>query len=152
MSASKRLAELGITLPEVPTPVASYQPAVRVDNRIYVSGQVPRLDGELTATGRLGADVSVQAGAEAAEVCALNAIAAAAEVAGGIDNITQVIKVVGYVAATPDFTQQPQVINGASDLIGKIFGDAGAHARAAVGVASLPLGVPVEVEMIVAVK
>lgn len=152
MSHSQRLADLGITLPAAPTPVGSYKAAVKIGDLIYTSGQVPRVDGEQKARGTLGADVSVEEGVKAAEICVLNAIAAAAELAGGIDNITQVVKLTGFVASTPDFEQHPKVIDGASNLVGKIFGDAGAHARAAVGVAALPMHVPVEIEIIVAVK
>lgn len=144
-SHSDRLAELGITLPAVPTPLASYVPAVRHGDMIYTSGQVPLVDGSLPATGLVGADVTVEQAIDLARTCALNAIAAAADVAGGIDNIGRVLKVVGFVASAPGFTAQPQVINGASTVLQEIFGDDGLHARAAVGVVGLPGGAPVEV-------
>ena len=149
MTHSARLAELGLTLPAVAAPVAAYVPAVGVGDAIYTSGQLPLLDGELVSRGIVGADVNEADATAAARICALNAIAAAAEVAGGIDAITQVVKVVGFVASAPGFTAQPAVVNGASIVIGEIFGDAGVHARSAVGVAALPLNAPVEVEMIV---
>lgn len=152
MSAADRLDELGIALPAVAAPVAAYVPAVRVGNLVLTSGQLPLRDGELVCTGAVGASVSEADAADAARVCALNAIAAAAEAAGGIDNIERVVKVVGYVASDPAFTGQPAVINGASNLIGEIFGAAGEHARAAVGVAALPLGASVEVELTVSVR
>ncbi|OKL54588.1 LysR family transcriptional regulator [Bowdeniella nasicola] len=147
---SERLAELGIELPAVAVPVAAYVPAVQHGDLIYTSGQLPLRAGELTATGIVGDDVSPEDAADAARVCALNAIAAAADLAGGIDKITRVVKVTGFVASAPSFTGQPGVINGASNLLGDVFGEAGTHARAAVGVAALPLGAPVEVEIVVA--
>lgn len=148
---SERLAELGLSLPKVAAPVAAYVPASRHGNLIFTSGQLPVVSGDLTVAGVVGGDVSVEDATEAAKTCALNALAAAAELAGGIDNIARIVKVVGYVASEPGFTGQPAVINGASNIIGEIFGEAGAHARAAVGVAALPLGAPVEVELTVAV-
>jgi enamine deaminase RidA (YjgF/YER057c/UK114 family) len=147
MSATARLAELGITLPPVATPVGSYVPAVRTGSLVYTSGQVPR-DG---ATGKVGAEVSAEDANAAARVCALQALAAI-DAAVGLDSIVRVVKVVGFVASAPGFTGQPGVINGASDLLGEVFGEAGAHARSAVGVAELPGGVPVEVELIVEVR
>ncbi|MDO5700147.1 MAG: RidA family protein [Bowdeniella nasicola] len=149
---SARLAELGIELPQVPAPVAAYVPAIRHGDLVFTSGQLPMSDGELLCTGLLGdADgPSEQDAARAARVCALNALAAAAEAAGGLDRIARIVKVVGYVASAPTFTGQPAVVNGASELFGEIFGEAGAHARAAVGVASLPLNASVEVEITVA--
>lgn len=149
MSASERLAELGIELPPVATPVAAYVPAARVGDQIWTSGQLPTVAGALVTTGKLGGAVTQEAGAQAARVAALNAIAAAAEVAGGVDRIRRVVKVVVFVASEPGFTAQPAVANGASTLFGEIFGEAGAHVRSAVGVSSLPLDAPVEVELVV---
>ena len=149
MSASARLAELGIELPPVAAPVAAYVPAIRVGNQVWTSGQLPFVDGELTATGKVGGSVSPEDAAAAARTAALNAIAAAADVAGGIDEIRRILKVVVFVASAPDFTGQPAVANGASTLLGDVFGDAGQHVRSAVGVAALPLDAAVEVELIV---
>lgn len=149
MSASARLAELGIELPPVAAPVAAYVPATRVGNQVWSSGQLPFVDGELTATGKVGGSVSPEDAAAAARTAALNAIAAAAEVAGGIDEIRRILKVVVFVASAPDFTGQPAVANGASTLLGDVFGDAGQHVRSAVGVAALPLDAAVEVELVV---
>ena len=151
MSREDRLAELGLKLPEVPAPVAAYIPAVRTGNLVFVSGQLPFIDGKLPLTGKVGAGVTAEQAHGLAQRCALNALAAAASVAGGLEGIVRVVKVTGFVASTPDFTGQPQVVNGASELIGTVLGEAGAHARAAVGVASLPLDAPVEVEIIVEV-
>lgn len=151
MTASERLAELGIELPPVATPVAAYVPAARVGDQIWTSGQLPTVAGALVTTGKLGGAVTQEAGAQAARVAALNAIAAAAEVAGGVDRIRRVVKVVVFVASEPGFTAQPAVANGASALFGEIFGDAGAHVRSAVGVSVLPLDAPVEVELVVEV-
>ncbi len=143
---SQRLNELGITLPEVVPPVASYTPALVEGSRVLTSGQLPMRNGELLATGYVGeGGVSVGAAAEAARQCALNAIAAAAQAAGGVDRLARVVKVVGFVASAPYFTGQPAVINGASDLLGEVFDQP--HARSAVGVAALPLGASVEVEV-----
>ncbi|MBK7822546.1 MAG: RidA family protein [Tessaracoccus sp.] len=149
MSVSARLAELGIALPSVAKPVAAYVPAARVGNQVWTSGQLPSIDGALTATGKLGAEVTAEEGAAAARVAVLNALAAAAAVAGGVDNIRRVVKVVVFVASTPEFTAQPAVANGASTLLGEVFGEAGAHVRSAVGVSVLPLDAAVEVELIV---
>lgn len=148
---SERLAALGLGLPAVPAPVAAYVPAVRMGDLVMTSGQLPFDSGSLTATGKVGAGVDVPAAQAAARQAALNAVAAAADVAGGIDRIAAIVKVVGFVASAPGFTGQPQVVNGASELLGEIFGKAGAHARSAVGVAELPLGAPVEIELVVAV-
>ncbi len=150
MSASARLAELGIELPEVVTPLAAYVPAVRTGNLVYTSGQVPITAGQVEATGKVGADVTPEVGKAMARVCALNALAAVNSLVG-IDAVTRVVKVVGFVASAPGFNGQPGVVNGASELFGEVFGDAGAHARSAVGVSELPLNVPVEVELIVEV-
>ena len=146
MSALARLAELGITLPEVAPPAGAYVPAVRTGALVYTSGQVAR---ELA--GKVGAEVSEADAKDAARSCALNALAAI-DALVGLDAVVRVVKVLGFVASAPGFTGQPGVINGASELLGEVFGDAGAHARSAVGVAELPLGVPVEVEMIVEVR
>jgi enamine deaminase RidA (YjgF/YER057c/UK114 family) len=147
-AASGRLAELGLTLPPVAAPQAAYVPAVRTGNYVYVSGQLPMVDGKLQATGKVGDSVGAADAAGLARICALNAIAAAASVAGGIDAITRIVKVTGFVASAPSFTGQPQVINGASELLIEVFGEAGRHARSAVGMAVLPLDAPVEVELI----
>jgi enamine deaminase RidA (YjgF/YER057c/UK114 family) len=146
--AAERLAALGLTLPPVAAPQAAYVPAVRTGNYVYVSGQLPMVDGKLQATGKVGDSVSAVDAAGLARICALNAIAAAASIAGGVDAITRIVKVTGFVASVPSFTGQPQVINGASELFIEIFGDAGRHARSAVGLAVLPLDSPVEVELI----
>lgn len=145
----ERMQELGLELPQVPMPAASYVPAVRTGNLVFTAGQVSFEDGEIRVTGKVGDAVSLEEAQHAARLCALNALAAAASEAGGLDRISRIIKVVGYVASAPGFNGQPQVVNGASDLLGEIFGENGHHARSAVGVAELPLGVPVEVEMIV---
>ncbi|AKK07242.1 putative translation initiation inhibitor, yjgF family [Corynebacterium mustelae] len=150
MSISNRLAELGITLPAVATPVAAYVPAITVGNQVWTSGQLPFIEGELPETGKLGAEITVEKGAEYARQCALNALAAV-DSQVGIDNVKRVLKIVGFVASAPGFHEQPAVVNGASTLIGEIFGEAGAHARSAVGVAELPLNAPVEIEIIVEV-
>lgn len=146
-TASQKLAELGLELPPVPTPLGAYRPAVLDDDLAITSGQLPMVDGTLVATGLVGDEVSVEQAADAARRCAVNAIAAAAEVAGGIDHLVRVVKVTGFVASAPGFTAQPQVLNGASELLGEVFGEAGVHARSAVGVAALPAGAPVEVEV-----
>lgn len=151
-SREDKLRELGLHLPEVVKPLAAYVPAVRTGNLVFVSGQVPMVDGKLPLTGKVGAEVTAEQAHGLAQRAALNAIAAAAAEAGGIDRITRVVKVTGFVACTPDFHGHPAVVNGASELLGQVFGDAGAHARAAVGVASLPMDAPVEVEMIVEVE
>jgi enamine deaminase RidA (YjgF/YER057c/UK114 family) len=147
----ERLAELGLTLPSDTPPLAAYVPAVRTGNLVYTSGQLPRIDGELTHVGKVGGKVTPEQAKDAAQACALNAIAAVKAEIGDLGKVRRVVKVVGFVASTPDFTGQPGVVNGASELLGKVFGDAGVHARSAVGVAALPLDVPVEVEMIVEV-
>jgi enamine deaminase RidA (YjgF/YER057c/UK114 family) len=146
-----RIAALGLTLPEVVPPVAAYVPAVLDGSRVYVSGQVPFVDGSLPATGRVGL-VSPETAKELAAVCALNAVAAIRSVVGDLDRVERIVKVTGFVASDPGFTGQPGVVNGASELLGEIFGEAGVHARSAVGVAALPLGAPVEVEVIAHVR
>lgn len=143
-----RLAELGITLPAVATPVAAYVPATISGNILFTAGQLPFVGGVLLATGKVGAEVSASKAAELARVCALNALAAAHSVLGSLDKVTRVVKVNGFVASAPDFIGQPQVLNGASEVLGEIFGDKGLHARAAVGVAVLPMDSPVEVDLI----
>jgi enamine deaminase RidA (YjgF/YER057c/UK114 family) len=146
---SENLAELGLSLPTVATPLAAYVPSIRVGTQIWTSGQLPTVDGQLKFSGLLGRDLVPENGAQAAKVAALNALAAAAAAAGGLDQITRVLKVVVYVASAPSFEAQPAVANGASELLGAVFGDAGAHVRSAVGAAMLPLNSPVEVELIV---
>jgi enamine deaminase RidA (YjgF/YER057c/UK114 family) len=148
---SARLAKLGIRLPPVAAPVASYVPAVRAGSLVFTSGQLPFVDGGLRRTGKVGGSVDAEAAAADAKVCALNALAAIDELVG-LDSVVRVVRVVGYVASAEGFTGQPRVINGASELLGKIFGDAGQHARSAVGVAELPLGAPVEIELTVEVR
>jgi len=148
-TASERLAKLGVTLPAVAAPVAAYIPAVRAGDYIYTSGQLPFVDGKLQGTGKVGDSVTVEEAAGYARTAALNALAAASAVAGGVDAITRVIKVVVFVASDPDFTGQAQVANGASEFLIEVLGDAGRHARSAVGMAVLPLDTPVEVEIIV---
>ncbi len=147
----ERLAAVGLTLPEVVPPVAAYVPAVQVGNLVFCSGQVPMVNGALAVTGKVGAGVTPERAKELAQICALNALAAIGSICN-LDDIVQIVKVVGFVASAPGFTGQPQVINGASELFGALFGDAGKHARSAVGVAELPLGSPVEVEVIVALR
>lgn len=143
-----RLAELGLKLPAVAKPVAAYIPAVVTGNLVYTAGQLPFVDGVLAATGKFGAGVAAEDGAALARICALNALAAAESAIGSLDRVTRVVKVVAFVASTPDFTGQPGVANGASELLGQVFGEAGQHARSAVGVPVLPLNAPVEVELI----
>ncbi len=145
------LARLGLTLPQVVPPVAAYVPAVRSGAYVYTSGQLPMVAGSLAATGKVGAEVSAEQAKELARTCALNGLAAVKAEIGDLARVRRVVKVVGFVASTPDFTGQPGVVNGASELLGEVFGDAGVHARSAVGVAVLPLDAPVEVELIVEV-
>ncbi|MBT2483226.1 MULTISPECIES: RidA family protein [unclassified Microbacterium] len=147
MTVAARLAELGIVLPAVAAPVAAYVPAVVHDGLVYTSGQLPFVAGALPATGKVGADVTAEDAKTYARTCALNALAAAADAAGGVDRIAGVLRLGGFVASVPEFSGQPGVINGASDVLGEIFGEAGRHARAAVGVPVLPLDSPVEVEV-----
>jgi len=150
MNASVRLGQLGVALPQVAAPLASYVPAVRTGNLVYTSGQLPMEAGKLARTGKVGAEISPEEGKAMARICALNALAAVDSLVG-IDAVTRVVKVVGFVASAPGFHGQPSVVNGASDLLAEVFGDKGAHARSAVGVSELPLGAPVEVELIVEV-
>ena len=147
-SASARLRELGITLPSVSAPAGSYVPARRSGALVFTAGQLPFVDGALAAVGKVGAEVTPEQAADLARICALNALAAL-EALVGVDAVAGVVKVVGFVASAPGFTGQPGVLNGASDLLADVFGEAGRHARAAVGVAELPLGAPVEVELVV---
>ena len=147
----ERLAELGLSVPSVVPPLAAYVPAVRSGSLVFTAGQLPARDGAMLATGKLGAEVSEEQGYECARQCALNALAAIKAEIGELSAIKRVVKAVVFVASTPDFTAQPKVANGASELLGEVFGDAGKHARSAVGVTALPLDVPVEVELIVEV-
>jgi enamine deaminase RidA (YjgF/YER057c/UK114 family) len=149
MSVEQKLAELGLTLPAVATPAGAYVPAVISGNLVFTAGQIPLVDGTLMATGKVGSEISPEFAKEIAQRCALNALAAVKSVLGDLSRVKRVVKVVGFVASTPEFTGQPGVLNGASELLGSVFGDAGLHARSAVGVASLPLDAPVEVELIV---
>ncbi len=151
MSWSGRLAELGLALPPVATPAGVYLPAVRSGSLVFTAGQIPLVDGVLAATGKLDTEIDTELGAQLARTCALNALAAVDGLVG-LDAVVRVVKVVGFVASAPGFTAQPAVLNGASELLGEVFGAAGAHARSAVGVAELPLGAPVEVELVVEVS
>ncbi len=151
-TAEARLAELGLTVPEVAAPVAAYVPAVRSGNQVFTSGQLPMRSGELMLTGKVGDDVTAEEAVACAQQCALNALAAVKSVVGDLSAVVRVVKVVVFVASTPDFTGQPGVANGVSELLGKVFGDAGVHARSAVGVSALPLDAPVEVELLVEVS
>ena len=143
-----RLVELGLALPDVAKPAGAYVPAIVSGNLVFTAGQLPSVGGALPATGKVGADVTPEAAKEYAATCVLNALAAAKSVIGSLDRIVRVVKVVGFVASDPAFTGQPGVINGASELLGSIFGPAGEHARSAVGVAVLPLDAPVEIEFV----
>jgi enamine deaminase RidA (YjgF/YER057c/UK114 family) len=147
-----RIQALGLKVPEVVTPLASYVPAARSGALVYTAGQLPIVDGELVATGKVGAEVDPERAAELARTCALNAIAAVKAEVGELSRVRRIVKVVGFVASAPDFYGQPQVVNGASELLGEVFGDAGKHARSAVGVAVLPRDAPVEVELIAEVE
>lgn len=149
MTVADRLAELGLALPPVVTPVAAYVPAQVSGNLVFTAGQLPMVGGVMPAVGKVGAEISADEAQEFARICALNALAAVDSVIGSLDRVTRVVKVTGFVASAPDFTGQPGVVNGASELLGEIFGDAGTHARSAVGVAVLPLDAPVEVELVV---
>ncbi len=151
MTASERLVELGITLPQVATPAGSYLPSARTGNLLFTAGQLPFVDGRLPATGKVGAEVSPEDAKEYARLAGLNVLAAI-DAAVGLDAVERVVKIVGFVASAEGFTGQPGVINGVSDLMAEVFGESGRHARSAVGVAELPLGSPVEVEAIVQVR
>ncbi|GAA3031416.1 RidA family protein [Kitasatospora albolonga] len=148
----EKLAELGLTLPEVVPPVAAYVPAIRSGEYVLTAGQLPMVAGKLPSTGKVGAEVTAEEAKELAQVCALNGLAAIKSVIGDLDKLEQVVKVVGFVASAPDFTGQPGVINGASEFLGEVLGAAGVHARSAVGVAVLPLDAPVEIEFQVRVR
>ena len=152
MSIEKRLDDLEIVLPKVAAPVAAYVPAVKADKIVYTAGQIALVEGDLKYKGRLGEDLSVEDGYKAAGICALNALAAVKSVADSLDNVERILRITGYVNSSPDFTDQPKVVNGASELVQKIFGEAGRHARSAVGVNTLPLGACVEVEIIALLK
>lgn len=147
-----KLKEMGITLPETPKPLAAYVPAVQVDKYIYTSGQIPMVSGELKYKGKLGAEITEAQGYEAAKLCAINCLSAIKGLAGTLDNIERIVKVVGFVNSAPGFNMQPKVVNGASEFIGEVFGEAGRHARSAVGVNELPIDASVEIEMIVKLK
>ncbi len=152
MTVEQKLQSMGITIPETPKPVAAYIPALQVNDLIFTSGQIPIVKGELKFKGKLGAEISKEQGYQAAKICALNALSAIKGVVVDLDRIEQVVKVVGFVASAEGFTEQPVVINGASEFLQEVLGEKGLHARSAVGVAELPLGVPVEVELIVKVS
>ena len=152
MTYEEKLTSLGLKLPEAPKPVASYVPAVQTGNLLFLSGVLPMRNGQLAFTGKLGRDLTVPEGIEAAKVAILNALAIAKQELGSLDRITRVVKVVGHVASADGFAEQPQVLNGASDLLVAIFGDAGRHARVATGAAELPRGAAVEIEVILAVS
>lgn len=152
MIVEEKLKSAGITLPQTPKPVAAYIPAIQVDNMVYTSGQLPIVEGELQLKGKLGREISKEQGYEAAKICALNALSAIKGIIGDLDRIEQVVKVVGFVASAEGFNEQPAVVNGASEFLKELFGEKGAHARSAVGMAELPLGAAVELEMIVKVK
>lgn len=149
MSVNQRLQDLGIVLPEVAKPAGAYLPAVVSGNLVFTAGQIPLVDGKLVATGKVGKEITQEQAKDIARICALNAVAAVRGAIGDLDRVKRIVKVVGFVASTPDFTQQPFVLNGASELLQQIFGDDGIHARSAVGVAVLPLDAPVEVELVV---
>lgn len=147
-----QISEIGLTLPEVAAPAGAYVPALEVGELVYTSGQLPIVDGTLAVTGTLGAEVDVATGYDAARIAALNALAAIKSVIGDLDNIEQIVKMTGFVNSAPDFTDHPKVINGASEFLHEVFGQRGAHARSAVGVAALPMNTPVEIELIVKVR
>ncbi|KKM12305.1 endoribonuclease [Clostridiales bacterium PH28_bin88] len=152
MSFEKKMEEMGIEIPEAPKPVAAYVPAVKIGDFVYTSGQIPFVKGDLKYKGKIGKDLDEKEGYEAAKVCALNCLSAIKGIVGSLDKIEKVVKVTGFVNSAPGFNLQPKVVNGASELLGEIFGEAGQHARSAVGVSELPIDAAVEVEMIVKVK
>jgi len=152
VSFEKKLAELGLSLPPVPTPLAAYVPGVRSGNLVYCSGQLPTVDGVLPKTGRVSVDVTVEEAYELARIAALNGLAVIADLAGGLDRIKRIVKVTGYVSCPPEFVTHPKVINGASEFLGELLGEAGRHCRVAVGVASLPLDAPVEIDILAEVE
>lgn len=147
----QRIADLGLTLPEVVPPLAAYVPAVRSGQHVFTAGQLPLVDGELVAKGKVGGEVSAEEAQECARQCALNALAAVKSVVSSLDDVVRIVKVTVFVSSTPDFTGQPVVANGASELLGDVFGEVGVHARSAVGVPVLPIDAPVEVELVVEV-
>ena|SRR5690606_7633340 len=151
-SPEERLKELGIELPKPPKPLAAYVPAVRAGDLVFISGQAPMRDGKPVYTGRVGADLTLEEGYEAARLVMINALAVLKEEIGNLDNVERIVKVLGWVNSAPDFTQQPQVINGASELLEQVFGERGRHARSAVSAHTLPFNIAVEIEMIVQVK
>lgn len=152
MTAEEKLKSMGFSLPQTPKPVAAYIPAVQVDKLIFTSGQLPIVKGELKFKGKIGKEITIEQGYEAARICALNALSAIKSVVGDLDRIEKIVKVVGFVASAEGFVEQPAVVNGASEFLKELFGEKGVHARSAVGMAELPLGASVELEMIVEVK
>ncbi len=152
MTTAEKLKLMGLSLPPTPKPVAAYVPAVRVNDLVFTSGQLPIVNGQLQFKGKLGKEITKEQGYDAAKICALNALSAIQSVAGELNRIEQIVKVVGFVASAEGFTEQPAVVNGASEFLKELFGEKGAHARSAVGMAELPLGAAVELEMIVKVK
>lgn len=152
MTVEEKLKSLDLSLPQTPKPVAAYVPAIQVNDLVFTSGQLPMVNGELKFKGKLGKEISKQQGYQAAQICVLNALSAIKSIIHDLDRIEQVIKVVGFVASAEGFTEQPAVINGASEFLKELLGEKGAHARSAVGMAELPLGAAVELEMIVKVK
>ncbi len=152
MSAETRLRELGISLPPPPAPAGAYTPAVRTGNLVFVAGQLPSRDGQVQFAGQLGRDLDVPAGQQAARLCALNGLSVLAAACGSLDAVRRIVRVAGFVCSAPEFTDQPRVVNGASELLVQVFGPAGVHARVAVGCASLPLGAAVEVEILAEVS
>ena len=146
------LEAMGLQIPQVAAPVANYAPSVSADGWIYISGQLPTVEGKLAYTGKLGRELALEQGYEAAKICALNCLGALKQALGSLDRVERIVKISGFVNSDPDFTDQPKVVNGASDLLGKVFGDQGIHARSAVGVASLPLGACCEVELIAKIR
>jgi len=152
MSHEEKLRELGLMLPEAPKPVANYVPVVRVGDLLFLSGVLPSRDGQLVMTGKLGAGLSIEQGVESARLAVLNALAIVKAEVGSLDRVTRIVKMVGHIASTEGFTEQPQVLNGASDLLVSVFGEQGRHARVAVGAAELPRQAPVEIELIIQVS
>ncbi len=152
MTPEEKLCELNLTLPPVPKPAGAYVPAVRTGNLVFVSGQLPLVDGKLKYIGKIGADLNPEQGYDAAKICALNALSILNEEAGTLDGISRIIRLGGFVCSAEGFTDQPQVVNGASELVGKIFGERGLHARVALGVTELPLGAAVELEILAEVS
>ena len=152
MKYVEKLQELGFSVPPATIPIANYAPGVVDGNTIYISGQLPMVDGQLKYKGKLGADYSIEEGYEAARTCALNGLGVVKALVGDLDRVDKIVKITGFVNCTPEFADQPKVVNGASDLLGQVFGDAGVHARSAVGAAALPLGACCEVELIVKIK